>query len=91
MIGLTLSIAVPRFDSAPDRVRGQLDSANRKKIEGAAQVYRLDVGVFPACIEDLLQQPDGVKGWRGPYLKEIPQNPFPSAQDYQINALGQVQ
>ena len=90
LAGLVLAMAVPRFDSAPDQVRKQVDLSNKKRIEGAVQLYRIDVGVLPVCVEDLLYPPEGVKGWRGPYLREIPPNPFNAAGVYLINDLGQV-
>ena len=91
LLSLILALAVPRFDSAPDQVRIQLDLANRKRIEGAAQLYRIDVGTLPVFVEDLLYPPEGVNGWRGPYLKEIPANPFNASQAYRINGLGRVE
>ncbi|WP_407308256.1 type II secretion system protein GspG [Desulfosporosinus sp. SB140] len=90
LMGVLLSLVVPHFSSSSYYVRQQVDLANKQRIEGAAQIYRLDVGNFPVHVSDLVYLPTGISGWRGPYLKEIPINPFNSAQSYQIDALGQV-
>jgi len=90
LMGVVLSLATPHFGSAANQVRIRVDLANKEKIEGAAQLYRIDVGTYPLSVSDLLYFPMGLSEWRGPYLNEIPINPFNSAQDYQIDALGQV-
>lgn len=89
-MGVILSLAVPHFGSATKQVWNQVDLANKEKINGAAQLYRIDVGTYPLSVPDLLQPPMGVSGWRGPYLDEIPINPYNSAQSYQIDVMGQV-
>lgn len=90
LMGVILSLATPHFGSATNQVSTRVDLANKVKIEGAAQLYRIDVGNFPLSVSDLLHIPMGVSGWRGPYLNEIPINPFDATLVYQINALGQV-
>ncbi|MDR3586640.1 MAG: type II secretion system protein GspG [Desulfosporosinus sp.] len=90
LMGVILSLAVPHFGSATKQVWNQVDLANKEKINGAAQLYRIDVGTYPLSVPDLLQPPMGVSGWRGPYLDEIPINPYNSAQSYQIDVMGQV-
>lgn len=67
-----------------------MDLANIQKIEGAAQLYRIDVGTFPTNVSDLVNLPIGVSGWRGPYLKEIPASPMNPEHGYQLDVLGEV-
>ncbi|OLN32222.1 type II secretion system protein GspG [Desulfosporosinus metallidurans] len=90
LMGVLLTLVTPHFGSAAQQVRVRVNLANVRKIEGAVQLYRIDVGTYPASLLDLVHTPQGVSGWRGPYLEEVPVNPFNSAEDYQINALGQV-
>lgn len=90
LLGVLLTSLTPHFGSAPTQVRQRVDLANRQKIEGSAQLYRIDVGTYPPNILDLVDAPNGVSGWRGPYLDEIPINPFDATQDYEINTMGQV-
>jgi len=90
LMGILLTSITPHFGSAANQVRIRVNLANVQKIEGAAQLYRIDIGTYPLSVSDLLHSPEGMSGWHGPYLDEIPINPFNSAQGYQINALGQV-
>lgn len=90
LMGVLLALVTPHFSSAAQQVRARVNQANVRKIEGAARLYRIDVGVYPGGLSDLVRSPQSVKGWSGPYLKEIPVNPFNSAEDYQLNSLGQV-
>ena len=90
LMGVILTVATPHFGSATNQVWNRVDLANKEKIKGAAQLYRIDVGTYPLCVVDMVHSPMGVGGWFGPYLEEIPINPFNSAQGYQIDAFGEV-
>jgi general secretion pathway protein G len=90
LMGVILTSFTPHFASATNQVRSRMNFANVQKIEGSARLYRIDVGTYPPSVSDLVHSPNGVRGWRGPYLNEIPINPFNSKQGYQIDALGQV-
>jgi len=90
LMGVILTLVTPHFSSATNRVRIRVDLANRERIEGAAQLYRIDTGTYPSNVSDLVYPSTNANGWRGPYLDEIPINPFNDTQVYQIDALGQV-
>lgn len=90
LMGVLLTSVIPHFGTASNLVRSRIDLANLQRIEGAAQLYKIDVGTYPSRVQDLIQAPRGVKGWQGPYLSEVPVNPFDSTFGYQIDALGQV-
>lgn len=90
LMGVLLTLVTPHFGSATNQVWIRMDLANREKIEGAAQLYRIDVGTYPLDVSSLIHSPMGVSGWRGPYLDEIPVNPFNTTQVYQIDTFGQV-
>lgn len=90
LMGVILNLATPHFGSAKNQVQIRVDLANKERIEGAAQLYRIDVGTYPLSVSDLGHSPMGVSGWRGPYLDEIPINPFNATQVYLIDVWGQV-
>ncbi|GAB6155374.1 type II secretion system protein GspG [Desulfosporosinus burensis] len=89
LMGILLALT-PHFGSATSQVRNRVDLANVIMIEGAVQLYRIDVGTFPVRVSDLVHSPIGVSGWRGPYLAEVPEDPFNSVLSYQLDALGRV-
>ena len=90
LMGVILTLVTPHFSSATNQIRIRVDLANKEKVEGATQLYRIDVGTYPLSVSELVHSPMGVSGWRGPYLDEIPINPFNATKVYQIDALGQV-
>jgi len=90
LMGVLLASVTPHFNSAANQIRIRVDLANKEKIEGAAQLYRIDVGTYPLSVANLVHPPMGVSGWCGPYLNEIPINPFNVAQGYQIDTYGQA-
>jgi len=90
LMGFILTLYTPHFGSASNHVRKQINRANIQKIEGSAQLYRIDVGTYPLSVSDLIESPMGVSHWQGPYLDEIPINPFDSEQGYEIDSSGRV-
>ena len=51
-----------------------------KDLEMSLEMYKLDVGTYPASsegLEALVQKPSDADGWNGPYLKsEVPKDPW---------------
>lgn len=90
LMGVLVASITPHFSSATSQIRNRVDLANVTKIEGAAQLYRIDVGVFPMSVSDLVHPPLGVTRWCGPYLDEVPKDPFNSDQSYQLDAMGRI-
>lgn len=90
LMGLLLTAFTPHFGSSITHIQARVSQANIAKIEGAVQLYRIDVGVYPRQVQDLVNPPQGISGWCGPYLDEIPSDPFHSELNYKIDALGQV-
>lgn len=79
------------------RLLNQLGGAKSKTavvqiadIEKALELYKLDVGRFPTTqqgLQALNQQPSGVVGWNGPYLKGgVPLDPWGNPYQYSLNA-----
>ncbi|WP_291351226.1 type II secretion system protein GspG [Desulfosporosinus sp.] len=90
LMGVILILCTPHFSSASNHLRMQMNRANIQSIEGSAQLYRIDVGTYPLSVTDLLESPMGSTRWQGPYLKEIPINPFNSEQGYELDSSGLV-
>ena len=57
-----------------------------KDLEQALEMYKLDVGRYPATgdgLEALVQKPGNADGWNGPYLKSgVPQDPWKNDYKY---------
>lgn len=75
MIALTVpNVAVRDAQTHVAKVKSDLSI-----LAGAVNQFRLDCGRYPTNREGfaaLQMPPDGIKGWRGPYLKEITNDPW---------------
>ena len=89
LMGGILVTITPHFISESNQVRKRVNQANVLKLESAAQLFRIDVGIYPSSVKELVFSPR-VSGWHGPYIDEIPINPYNSSLGYQIDAWGHV-
>ncbi len=56
-----------------------------KSFEQALDVFKLDVGRYPSDAEglrSLLERPGSANGWNGPYVKELPNDPWGAPYQY---------
>lgn len=90
LLMLILGISVPRFNSAVGYTQNQAELANRVLIEGAVELYKLDTGMVPESIDDLLYPPEGVAGWRGPYLDRELSPPMEGRDTYEFDEKGKL-
>ena len=90
LTGLLLGSVVPHYESSRKITSEKVDLTNIKLIEGAARLYRLDMGIFPETVEDLMLNTTGSDAWQGPYLEQWPRNPDDETRVYYIDSLGQV-
>lgn len=80
----------PRFTSSENFLRVKADTANRLRIEGAVELYKLDTGEIPGSIEDLISPVTEARGWRGPYMEQALVNPMKGAAPYELDVQGKV-
>lgn len=88
VLGIITAQIAPRYGSSILSSRDQTQHANRVRIEGAVELYRLDTGILPNRLEDLLSSPPGGHGWRGPYLDKLPTQP--DGKPYTLDTQGKV-
>ena len=75
---------------------GKASDANRKsagiqleKIANIVELYRLETGRYPETLEDLINQPQGVERWNGPYVRKQSQLNDPWGNPLVIQRPGQ--
>ena len=72
IIGLVATLAAPQIIGYLDRSRVDTAEVQIKSLETVLDMYRLDVGAYPSAaagLSGLMTKPDGVDGWRGPYMQ----------------------
>jgi len=87
ILGILASLAIPRLAGRTEEARVQ---AARSDIEGglstALDLYEMDMGKYPARLDDLIRKPGTAARWKGPYLKKkaIPPDPWKHAYIYRF-------
>ncbi len=79
ILGILAAIVVPKFSGRTEQAR---ETAAKTQIAGfstALDAYEVDTGGYPKGSEglmDLVQAPSDVQGWKGPYMKDVPADPW---------------
>jgi len=84
-------IAVPVYLNYVSRARTQTAGIQIEQLGTILDMYRLDVGIYPATadgLESLMTQPAGVERWAGPYLKKRESLTDPWGRAYQYRSPG---
>ena len=75
IIGLLLSIAVPRYLDSLERGREQVLTHNLAQLREALDKFHGDRGAYPDRLDELVERR---------YLRAIPLNPFTQSADWQL-------
>jgi general secretion pathway protein G len=83
ILGLFSTIVYQAFFPRVDQARDQTTRTQMDIIALALDSYRLDVGEYPASLEDLVQSSS--PRWKGPYLQKgrVPKDPWGNDYVYQ--------
>lgn len=81
IIGLLAGLVGPQVMKHLGESKTKTAKLQIEDLASALDMYRLDVGRYPTSDEGLkalIEQPSGIKGWSGPYLrkKNIPKDPW---------------
>jgi len=77
IIAVLAGLAIPRLAGRGQQARVQAADADiRGGLSNALGLYELDNGRYPERLQDLFEKPASAKTWRGPYLNQIPRDPW---------------
>jgi len=76
IIGILAALVVPKMVGRSEQARQAAAHADISSIKTALDAFEVDNGYYPKSLQDLLQQPNNAKNWRGPYLDNVPQDPW---------------
>lgn len=74
IIALLAAVAAPQVLRYLGDARSDVAGAQLRNIEGALELYYLDMGEYPdqqKGLGALVTAPEGAKAWRGPYMKRL--------------------
>jgi len=70
ILALLAGLVAPRVIGYLGGAKTDTAKLQLRNIESALDLYRLDMGKYPASLEALVAQPAGEERWKGPYLKK---------------------
>ena len=79
ILGILAAIVVPKFAGRTDDARNAAAKTQIAGFSTALDAFEVDTGSYPKGSEglmDLVQAPSDVQGWKGPYMKEVPMDPW---------------
>ncbi|MGA3284972.1 MAG: type II secretion system major pseudopilin GspG [Verrucomicrobiota bacterium] len=76
IIGILAALVVPKMVGRSEQARQAAAHADISSIKTALDAFEVDNGYYPKRLQDLLQQPSNAKNWHGPYLENVPQDPW---------------
>ncbi|MDP3457746.1 MAG: type II secretion system major pseudopilin GspG [Hyphomonas sp.] len=85
ILALVMGIVAPRVIGYLSRAKSQTAEAQVKNIQGALDLFLIDVGRYPTeneGLKALIEAPAGAAGWAGPYLDEEVMPVDPWGKDY---------
>ena len=86
ILGILAAIVVPKFSGRTEQARQTAAQTQIANFSTALDNFEVDNGYYPkgkAGLMDLVQQPRDAQNWRGPYLKELPKDPWGNEYSYE--------
>lgn len=81
LIGLLVAYVAPQLLGRADDAKRKAAELQIEKVSGAIEVFKFEVGRYPASLKELIKQPSNASGWQGPYLKKQKQLQDPWKQE----------
>ncbi len=80
------AIVVPKFAGRSEQARITAAQTQISNLEIVLDSFEVDNGTYPKGnngLQDLVEQPSYARNWRGPYIEEIPLDPWGNAYSYE--------
>jgi general secretion pathway protein G len=90
ILGILAAIVTPRVVNKGEQARITAAKTQIASFRTALNLFEVEVGHYPSGKDGLLalmEQPPGAAGWRGPYLPELPKDPW--GNDYVYRCPGE--
>ncbi len=79
ILGVLAAVVVPKLAGRGEQARLTAAKADISSLEGALDQFETDAGRYPTADEGLgalVNPPSNVKAWNGPYVKQVPNDPW---------------
>ncbi|MGA9572677.1 MAG: type II secretion system major pseudopilin GspG [Lysobacterales bacterium] len=69
ILAMIAGLVLPGIIGKAESAKAKAASSQISRIEMSVQTFYLDTGTSPSSLEELVNEPSGVTGWNGPYIK----------------------
>jgi len=69
ILALIAGLVLPGIIGKAESAKAKAASSQISRIGMSVESFYLDTGVAPSSLDELVQEPSGVTGWNGPYIK----------------------
>ncbi len=79
ILAVLAAVVVPKFTGHTKQAKLDAAKADISNLETALDNYELDNGEYPSTqdgLQALVEAPSGMKDWKGPYIKKLPNDPW---------------
>ncbi len=94
ILGLVMGLVGPKVFQILENSQKTGAKSELKAFKNAIATYKLNVGTYPAKLNDLINKPKNderaAKRWQGPYLdkEKLPEDPWGTKYHYKLNQEG---
>jgi general secretion pathway protein G len=88
ILALIAGLVLPGIIGKAESAKAKAASSSISRLSMSVETFYLDTGNTPSSLEALVNEPPGVKGWNGPYIKKSLLND-PWGQPYQYRVPGE--
>ena len=69
ILALIAGLVLPGIIGKAESAKAKAASSQISRIEMSVETFYLDTGNTPSSLDELVNEPSGVSGWNGPYIK----------------------
>jgi general secretion pathway protein G len=86
ILGILAGIVIPKFSGRTEQARVAAAVTQIGSFKTALEAFEVDNGYYPKGrngLQDLVVAPRDAQGWKGPYIPEIPLDPWQKPYTYE--------
>jgi len=85
ILALIAGLVLPGIIGKAESAKAKAASSQISRISMSVESFYLDTGVTPSSLNDLVDEPSGVTGWNGPYIKNsLLKDPWGEPYKYRV-------
>ena len=85
ILALIAGLVLPGIIGKAESAKAKAASSQISRISMSVESFYLDTGNAPSSLDELINEPSGVSGWNGPYIKNsLLKDPWGQAYKYTV-------